>query len=68
MVYLPQDMGDLYLHGAVAERGREFEGLLACRDGAVVVSRHTEYPAHLGQHPSQPRSVVERPGQGFGLA
>ena len=61
-------MGCLHLQGAVAELGREFEGLLARRHGAVVVSRDPEYPGHLGQHPSQPGPIVERPGQGLGLA
>ena len=64
----PQVIGCLHLQGAVAERGRELEGLLARRHGAVVVSRHPEYLGHLGQHPSQPGPVVERPGQGLGLA
>ena len=68
MVYLPQAIGCLHLQGAVAERGRELEGLLARRHGAVVVSRHPEYTGHPGQHPSQPGPVVERPGQGLGLA
>ena len=39
MVCLPQVMGCLHLQGAVAERDRELEGLLARRYGAVVVSR-----------------------------
>ena len=58
----------MHLQGAVAERGRELEGLLARRHGAVVVSRDPEYMGHPGQHPSQPGPIVERPGQGLGLA
>ena len=54
--------------GAVAERGREIEGLLARRHGAVEVSRQPEDMGPLGQHPSQPGPIVERPGQGLGLA
>jgi hypothetical protein len=53
----------LPLQDAVAERER----LLARRNGAVVVSHHPEYRDHLGQHPSQPGSIIERPGQDFGL-
>jgi hypothetical protein len=51
-------MGGLLLQGAVAERGREREGLPACCHGAVEVSRHPEHPGHLGQHLSQPGPVV----------
>ena len=68
MVCLPQAIECLHLQGAVAERGREREGLLARRHGAVEVSRQPEYMGHPGQHPSQPGPVVERPGQGLGLA
>ena len=68
IVCLPQVMGCLHLQGAVAERGRELEGLLARRHGAVGVSRYPEYMGHPGQHPSQPGPIVERPGQGLGLA
>jgi hypothetical protein len=68
IVYLPQVQGGLPLHSAVAERDREIEGLLARRNGAVVVSRGTECPGHPGQHLSQPGPVVKRPGQGLGLA
>ena len=57
-----------HLQGTLAERGREFEGLLARRHGTVGVSRLPEYKGHTGQHPSQPGPVVERPGQGLGLA
>ena len=32
------------------------------------VSRLPEYIGHPGQHPSQPGPIVERPGQGLGLA
>ena len=39
IVYLPQGIGCLYLQGALAECGREFEGLPARRNGAVGVSR-----------------------------
>ena len=35
-------MGGLYLHGALAERRREVEGLLARRNSAVEVSRRPE--------------------------
>ena len=68
IVCLPQVQGSFHLQGAVAEGGREREGLLACRHGAVVVSCRPEYPGHAGQHPSQPGPVVKRPGQGLGLA
>ena len=56
------------LQGAIAERGRELEGLLARRHGAVVVSRDPAHLGHPGQHPSQPGPIVEPPGQGLGLA
>ena len=56
------------LQGALAELGREREGLLAYRNGAVEVSRHPECTAHHGQHLSQPGPIVERPGQDLGLA
>ena len=49
---LPKGKGGLRLQGAVAERGREREGLLAHRHGAIVVSRYPEYIGHPGQHPS----------------
>ena len=39
LVCLPQGIGCLRLQGALAERGREFEGLPARSNGAVVVSR-----------------------------
>jgi hypothetical protein len=52
MVCLPQVKGCFYLQGAVAERGREREGLLARRHGAVGVSRLPKYMGHPGQHPS----------------
>ena len=68
MVYLPQAKGCLLLQGALAECGRELEGLLARRNGAVGVSCQPEYIGHPGQHPSQPGPIVERPGQGLGLA
>jgi hypothetical protein len=58
----------LRLQGALAERGREHEGLLARHHGAVVVSRYPEYTGYRGQHPSQPGPVVKCPGQGRGLA
>jgi hypothetical protein len=67
-VYLPQAKGRSYLQGTLAKRGREFEGLLARRNGAIVVSRLPEYNSHLGQHLSQPSPIVERPGQGLGFA
>ena len=47
-------MGCLHLQGAIAELSREIEGLLARRNGAVVVSRPPELTGHLGQHPYQP--------------
>ena len=56
------------LQGAVAERGREFEGLLARRHGAVGVTRHPAYLGYPRQHQSQPGPIVERPGQDLGLA
>jgi hypothetical protein len=40
-------MGGLDLQGALTEHGRKLKGLLARRNGAVVVSR---VPAYLG-HP-----------------
>ncbi len=67
-VCLSQAMGCLHLQGALAERGRELEGLLARRYGAVEVSRDPVCLAYLGQHPSQPGPIVERPGQSLGLA
>ena len=68
IVCLPQAMGGSYLQGAVAERRREVEGLLAHRNGAVEVSRQPEDIGPLGQHLPQPGPVVKRPGQGLGLA
>jgi hypothetical protein len=68
IVYPPQAKGCLLLQGALAERGREIEGLLACCNGAVRVSREPEYISHRGQHPSQSGSIVERSGQGLSLA
>ena len=59
----PQAIGCFRLQGAIAELDREREGLLACRHGAVVVSRDPEDIGHLGQHPSQPDPIVERPAQ-----
>ena len=61
-------MGCLPLQGPVAERSREIEGLLARRPGTVEVSRRSKYRDHHSQDPSQPGPVVERPGQGLGLA
>ena len=58
----------MHLQGALAELGRKRKGLPAHRHGAVGVSRHPEYMGHRDQHPSQPRPIVERPGQGLGLA
>jgi hypothetical protein len=46
----------------------EIERLLTRRKGAVEVSRLPAYMSHLGQHPSQPDPIVERPGPGLGLA
>ena len=46
----------------------EFEGLPAHRNGVVEVSCYPEYISPPGQHPSQPGSVVERPGQSLSLA
>ncbi len=60
-------MGCLHLQGALAERGRKLEGLPACCNGAVEVSREPEYHGHPGQHSSQPGPIVERPGQVLGL-
>ena len=68
IVGLPQGIGCLHLQGTIAERGREIEGLLARRHGAVEVSRILSTMGHPGQHPSQPGPIVERPGQGLGLA
>src|SRR6266446_6418287 len=48
LVCQPQVIGGSHLHGTIAECGREFAGLLACCNGAVVVSRDPEYG------PSQP--------------
>jgi hypothetical protein len=58
----------LPLQGALAERGRELEGLLACGNGAVRVSREPEDIGHRGQHSSEPGAIVERPSQGLSLA
>jgi hypothetical protein len=68
MVGLPQAKGYFRLQVTIAELGREREGLPARRNGTVVVSRLPAYQGHKGQHPSQPRPIVERPGQGLGLA
>ena len=65
---MPQGKGCCHLQGAVAERGRKREGLLARCYGTVGVSRLPEYNGHTGQHPSQPGPIAERPGQGLGLA
>ena len=67
-VDLPQAKACLRLQGAIAERGRELEGLLARRQGAVGVSRDPEPLGHPGQHLSQPGPIIEPPGQGLGLA
>jgi hypothetical protein len=58
----------LRLQGIVAKFDCEREGLLACCNGAVVVSSQPEYLGHPGQYPSQPGSIVERSGQGLGFA
>ena len=58
----------LCLHGALAEFGRQLDGLPACRNGAVEVPREPEDSGHLGQHPSQSNPVVKRSSQGLGLA
>ena len=68
MVDQPQAQGGFPLQGAVAERRRQLEGLLARCDGVVEVSRHPEGTGYQGQHPSQPSPVVKHPGQGLGLA
>ena len=60
-------MGCLTLQGAVAECGREVEGLLARHQGAVEVACHHECLRQLGKDLSQPGPVVQRPGQGLGL-
>jgi hypothetical protein len=67
-VCLPQAIGCFRLQGAVAECDGERQGLLARRHGAVSISRESESLGHLGQHPSLPRPIVERPGQSLGLA
>src|SRR5262249_10942813 len=67
IVCLPQAKGCLPLQGAVAERGRKREGLLARCYGTVGVSRLPKYTGPTAQHPSQPGPVVERPGPGLGL-
>src|SRR5262245_39891363 len=64
----PQAKGCLLLQGALAECGREIEGLLTCGNGAVRVSREPEDIGHRGQHSSQLGSIVERPSQGLSLA
>ena len=55
-VYLPQAIGCLHLQGAIAEFGREREGLPARRNGAVGVSR---YPAY--RWPSWPAPIPAGP-------
>src|SRR5262249_27272537 len=67
-VCVAQAPGCSCLQGTLAKRGREFEGLLARCYRTVVVSRLPQYNGHIDQHPSQPGPVVERPGQGLGLA
>src|SRR5262247_3233347 len=57
----------LHLQGAVAERGREIEGLLTCCNGTVGVSCYPAYMGYTGQYASQPGSIVKRPSQGLGL-
>ena len=58
----------LPLQGAIAERSRKIEGLLARCYGVVEVSRYPECTGYQGQHPYQPGPVVKHPGQGLGLA
>src|SRR5262249_22705559 len=68
IVYHPQAIGCCLLQGAVAEFDRERESPLTRCQGAVEVSRYPEDIGHRVQHPSQPGAIVERPGQGLGLA
>src|SRR5262249_19713402 len=64
IVCLPQAMGCLLLRGGVAERGREFKGLPARRNGAIEVSRLPECPRHAGPAPvpARPDRRVPEPG------
>ena len=68
IIYLPQGIGYFHLQGAVVELDRKRERLLTRRHGAVGVSRDPEDIGHHSQHPSQPGSIVERPGEDLGLA
>jgi hypothetical protein len=58
----------LRLHSAIAELGRQIEGLPACRNGTVEISREPEYSGHLGEYPSQSNPIVKLSSQGLGLA
>jgi hypothetical protein len=63
----PEGIGCTHLQGALAELGCEREGLLARRNGAVMVSRLHAFTGHVGQYLSQADPIVERPSQGLGL-
>ena len=61
IVYLPQVMGCFRLQGSIGELGREREGLLARRNGAVEVSRDSETAAiWASTRPSWARSSRAR--------
>jgi hypothetical protein len=67
-ICVPQGIGCVCLHGALAEFGRQIEGLPARRNGAIKIARDPEDSGHLGQHPSQSSPIVKRSRQGLGLA
>jgi len=66
-VRLPQTLACGDLHGAVAERGGNVQGLLTGCHGARVLRHHPEEKSLLDQHLSEPGPVVECLGQDFGL-
>jgi hypothetical protein len=57
-IYLPQVIGCAHLQGAIAKLGRQIEGLLARRHGAVVVSHQPADKNDPDQRPSQPISYT----------
>jgi hypothetical protein len=56
------------LQGEIAEALSHGKGVLAGRDGAIVVPHPHAIAAHIGRDPSQPRLVVEGLGKGASLA
>ena len=56
------------MQGRIPEHGRQLQGLLAGRHGALKVPDDHAHRHHPGQHPSQPGSIVELSGPRLGLA